>query len=96
MPRISTAEIAVNGRRKIVNADDPRALAQKGADDAKGQGLRKEEGRAEEVTRTNLARMKRGDVLDMLEAHGITEGDVEGVMLPELRAMAARVIFTDL
>lgn len=25
MPRIPTAEITVNGKKKIVNADDPRA-----------------------------------------------------------------------
>lgn len=50
--RIPTAEIVVNGRRKIVNADDPRA---KEATHAKGQRL-PEKGRQEKVTR---ARRKR-------------------------------------
>lgn len=43
--RIPTAEIVVNGRRKIVNADDPRV---KEKAHAEGQGIR-EEGRQEEV-----------------------------------------------
>lgn len=43
--QIPTAEIVVNGRRKIVNADDPRV---KEKAHAKGQGLR-EEGRQEAV-----------------------------------------------
>jgi hypothetical protein len=43
--RISTAEIVVNGRRKIVNADDPRV---KEATNAEAQALR-EEGRKEAV-----------------------------------------------
>jgi hypothetical protein len=43
--RISTAEIVVNGRRKTVNADDPRV---KEATNAEAQALR-EEGRKEAV-----------------------------------------------
>jgi hypothetical protein len=37
--RIPTAEIVVNGRRKIVNADDPRV---KEATNAKAQAIREE------------------------------------------------------
>lgn len=44
--RVATAEIVVNGRRKIVNADDPRVQE---AGNAEGQGLREEEGREEAV-----------------------------------------------
>lgn len=35
MPRIPTTEITVNGKKKIVNADDPRADAKKPAPKAK-------------------------------------------------------------
>lgn len=92
--QVPTVKIPAGNARgwKIINADDPRA---KEATNAEGQGLRTE-GRAQEVTRTDIARMKRGDVLDLLEAHGITEADIEGVMLPELRALAARTVFADL
>ncbi|MDG4650109.1 hypothetical protein P6F26_16800 [Roseibacterium sp. SDUM158017] len=44
-PLIPTVEIVVDGRRKIVNADDPRA---KEASNAKGQGIR-QENRPQEV-----------------------------------------------
>jgi len=43
--RIPTAEIIVNGKRKIVNADDPRVT------DAKEQTLPQEQGRQEAVKR---------------------------------------------
>lgn len=35
MPRIPTAEITVNGKKKIVNADDPRANKKPAANAAK-------------------------------------------------------------
>lgn len=88
--RIPTAEIVVNGRRKIVNADDPRVK-----DYAEGQGVRSQ-GRQEEMTRTDIARMKRGEVLDLLAAHGITEAECEGVKLPELKARLSGIMFVDL
>ena len=53
--QIPTAEIVVNGRRKIVNADDPRV---KGASNAEGQGIR-EEGREEAVTPPRRGRPRK-------------------------------------
>lgn len=53
--QIETAEIVVNGRRKIVNADDPRV---KEYQDAQGQGIR-EEGREEAVTPPRRGRPKK-------------------------------------
>lgn len=56
--RIPTVEIVVNGRRKIVNADDPRA---KEKAHAEGQGLR-EEGRPQAVTpKPRRTRTKKAD-----------------------------------
>jgi len=87
MARIPTAEIVVDGRRKIVNADDPRVTHEQKAVEEKGP---------EEVTRTSIARMKRGEVIDLLEAHGVSEADCEGVKLPDLRAELTRIMFVDL
>ena len=52
MGRIPTVEIEFEGRRKIVNADDPRAV-------------RKIPSKAE------IAAMKKADVIEWLEAHGV-------------------------
>lgn len=83
---IPTAEIVVNGRRKIVNADDPRVNAH-----AKEKRL-PEKGR-QEVTRESIARMKKPDVVDLLAAHG-----VEGASgsLPSLRNQLTAVMFVDI
>lgn len=74
MPRIPTVEIEVNGRRKIVNADDPRAQTA-----------------PEAVTPESIAKMKKADVTELLEAHG---ADAEG-KLPELRARLIAIMFVD-
>jgi len=84
--QIPTAEIVVNGRRKIVNADDPRVTAH-----AEEKGL-PEEGR-QEVTRSTVARMKKAEVVDLLAAHGVT--DTSG-SLPALRNRLIAVMFVDL
>lgn len=85
--RLPTAEIVVNGRRKIVNADDPRVMD--------GQEAVEEKGRAQEVTRTDVARMKRAEVLDWLDAHGIAEAQLEGKPVTELRSLLSAVLFVD-
>ena len=45
------------------------------------------------VTRENFDTMKRGDVLELLAAHGLTEADLEGQKLPELRAILKDAVF---
>jgi len=87
MARIPTAKIVVDGRRKIVNADDSRVTHGQKAVEEKGP---------EEVTRTSVARMKRGEVIELLEAHGVSEADCGGVNLPDLRAKLTRIMFADL
>jgi hypothetical protein len=56
MARIETVEITVEGRKKIVNADDPRATggAQSGI-----------------PTREEISKMGKGEVVDWLDAHGV-------------------------
>jgi len=49
--RIPTAEIVVDGRRKIVNADDPRVNAH-----AKEKRLSEQQGRQKAVTRKPRAK----------------------------------------
>lgn len=87
MARIPTAEIVVNGRRKIVNADDPRVKH--------GQEAVEEEGREEEMTRSDVARMKRADLVAALEAHGVPEARTRGVPVPKLREQLTRIMFVD-
>jgi len=79
MARIKTVEITVNGRRKIVNADDPRAAG----------GARDETGIP---SKSDIATMKKGDVIEWLEAHGVTgaSGTVS-----ELRDRLRRTMFVD-
>ena len=79
--QIPTAEIVVNGRRKIVNADDPRV--------SNAKGLQPQE---EEITRESVDKMKRAQVVGLLEAHGApTDGK-----LPELRGRLRSIMFVDL
>ena len=58
MPRIPTVEITVNGKRKIVNADDPRAQAPEAA---------------KALTRDDIATMSGAELSDLLDMHGITD-----------------------
>ena len=51
---------------------------------------------SDELTREGIAKMKRADVVDHLEAHGLTEDDCEGVKVGELRDMLANAVFTSL
>lgn len=46
-------------------------------------------------TRGDIARMNRTDLLDILAAHGVAESDVEGRFVPELRELAAQVVFVE-
>jgi hypothetical protein len=59
--KIPTATIEIEGRRKIVNADDPR-VAEYGVDPA-----------SEEITPEGIDKMKKADLIDLLKAHGVEE-----------------------
>lgn len=48
------------------------------------------------VTRESIAKMKRGNVVDLLVAHGVEESDIEGRYLPELRKMLVSLMFVDI
>tara|TARA_R110002049_G_scaffold116516_1_gene269158 strand:- start:83 stop:304 length:222 start_codon:yes stop_codon:yes gene_type:complete len=48
----------------------------------------------EELTRESIAKMKRADVVEHLEAHGLTEDDCEGIKVGELRDMLTNAVFT--
>ena len=50
----------------------------------------------ETFTPETILKMKRADVVEHLEAHGITEADCEGVKVADLRDMLANAIFTGL
>lgn len=75
--RIETVEIFVNGRRKVVNYDDPRAaLPETGAI----------------PTRSDIAQMKKADVIGWLEAHGVEAPDGK---LPDLKAKLVEIMFLE-
>lgn len=84
---IPTAEIVVNGRKKIVNADDPRV---------KEFGVAvSEEKETEEVTipsRTDIARMSKAEVVEWLEAHGV---EAPNGKLADLKAELAAIMFVE-
>lgn len=48
------------------------------------------------ITRETVAKMKRAELLEVLDAHGVTEDQVEGKYVDDLREMAARIMFADL
>jgi len=50
----------------------------------------------EPLTREAVARMKRAELLEVLDTHGVTEDQVEGKYVDDLREMVARVVFVDL
>lgn len=90
MAHIPTVKIPADNARgfKIVNADDPRALALSGvapasepAEDAEPAG----------VTRTDIARMTKADLVDLAEAHGLDTGGT----VAELREALTAAIFVD-
>ncbi|MEB3419911.1 hypothetical protein ACFSDD_11065 [Salipiger marinus] len=79
MSRIPTAEIVVNGRRKIVNADDPRAQAvpeRKAPED-----------------RAAIATMPKGEVREWLEELNIEVA--KGATVEEMRAALTGAMFPD-
>lgn len=86
MGRIPTVEITVNGRRKIVNADDPRAKV------THGEETLRQEGRAQEVTRADVADMSGPDLSDMLKAHGV---ETIPRALTDRRALLTRIMFVE-
>lgn len=45
------------------------------------------------VTRVTIAKMKRDDVVEHLEAHGLTAEDCKGVTVGDLREMLIDVMF---
>ena len=47
------------------------------------------------ITRENIADMKRKDVIEHLEAHGMNKADCKGVELPDLRDMLVSAMFVD-
>lgn len=75
--RIPTVEIEVNGRKKIVNADDPRAAKLK-------PGI---------PSKSDIATMKKADVVEWLEAHGVDAPD--GKVL-DLRKQLTQIMWADL
>ncbi len=80
MGTIPTVEIVVNGRRKIVNADDPRA--------------QKPQAPSMDLTREGIAKMPKDKVIALLEAHRVPVDKRSSVA--KLRDMAARVVIVDL
>lgn len=88
MATIPTVRISANNAKgyKIVNADDPRVAAAAPFVDPSAPTL----------TRTDIARMKRGEVIDYMEAHGVSEADCEGVKVMDLRKRLAEIMFVDL
>jgi hypothetical protein len=83
MARIPTKTITINGRSKIVNADDPRC----------GDGIQ-EEKKAQEVipSKSDIAGMKKADVVEWLEAHGVV--DPAG-SVADLRATLRKMIYLE-
>lgn len=77
MPRIPTAEITVNGKRKIVNADDPRALEPQTPDVP--------------ASPEDVAKLKRDDVVSFLEAHSVEFS--KSAKVDELRALLIETMF---
>jgi len=63
---------------------------------AQAAGAKTSEPETVEVTRDSIAKMKRGDVVELLEAHGLSEDDCEGVNVPELRDMLISAMFVNL
>lgn len=55
-----------------------------------------EQEQSDDLTREGIAKMKRADVVEYLEAHGLTEDDCEGVKVGELREMLTNAVFADL
>lgn len=90
MATIPTVRISANNAKgyKIVNADDPRAAYAAFSLEPRPS--------AQTLTRTDIARMKRGEVIDYMEAHGVSEADCEGVKLLDLRKRLAEIMFLDL
>ena len=82
MTRIPTVEIEIDGRRKIVNADDPRA--QENAIAPK-----------QELTREGIEKMPRKAVVAHLEAHGATDIP-DDAKLDDLRKQLIAVAFVDI
>lgn len=81
MPRIPTVEIEVNGRKKIVNADDPRATATL-------------EPAAIPQSPEDVAKLKKPDVIELLEAHGAEFDPTAKV--GDLRGQLSGVMFASL
>lgn len=81
MPRIPTVEIEVNGRRKIVNANDPRAATS--AEPVPTVVPQSPE---------DVAKLKKPEVIELLEAH---EAPTDG-NLPELKKRLCGVMFAEL
>lgn len=86
--QIPTAEIVVNGRKKIVNADDPRVKG------AANEVSEKEE--AQEVggipTRSEIATMPKAQVIEWLEAHGVEAPEGK---LADLKAALVKILYVE-
>lgn len=79
--KLPTAVIMVGGRRKIVNANDPRVT---------GNAVQKEE-KAETLTRDDIAKMKAVELRDLLASHG---ADTNG-KVADLRSRLISCMFVD-
>lgn len=55
----------------------------------------KKAGSHDAPTRESIAKMKRGDVVDLLEGHGISEAECEGERVGDLRDLLISVMFVD-
>jgi hypothetical protein len=77
MPRIPTVEIEIDGRRKIVNADDPRAQVAE----------------ASEIPESpeDIAKLKKPEVVMLLEAHDAVFDKTAKV--DELREQLSAIMF---
>lgn len=82
MTRIPTVEIEVDGRRKIVNANDPRAQEHA----LTGPELPE--------SPEDVAKLKKQDVILMLEAHDVAFD--KAAKVEDLREQLCNVIFVDL
>lgn len=81
--QVPTVKVADDNPRgwKIINASDfdPARHVEYGA--------------PEPITRDSIAKMKRSDVVALMEAHGVSEADCEGIRVPELRERLTAIMF---
>lgn len=80
MPRIPTAEIEIDGRRKIINADDPRV-----------QECAARQAPSVPESPEDVAGLKKAEVVAFLDAHG-SDFD-KAAKVDDLRALLIETMF---